>query len=97
MSTKILAFANAALPLTFADVISKVRKEHYRIWKTIGTEMGVDVGTLNAIEKDHRNDESRLYAMIDCINPTPTHETFTKVLRSEYVNNTIAGTIVFVI
>ena len=75
----------------------ELKMEHYRIWKTIGTELGVDVDTLNAIEKDHTNDESRLHAMIDCINPTPTHETMTKVLQSEYVNNTIAGTIAFVI
>ena len=33
------------------------------MWRTIGTELGVDVDTLNAIEKDHRVDNDRLCAV----------------------------------
>ena len=42
-----------------------------RIWRTIGTdwELGVDVDTLSAIEKDHADDNDHLHAVIDSANP----------------------------
>ena len=60
------------------------------MWRTIGTELGIDVDTLNAIEKDHA-DNDRLYAVIDGANPAPTREAMTKILESVNVNNAIAG------
>ena len=39
------------------------------MWRTISTELDVDVDTLNAIEKDHRVNDDRLHAVIDSTNP----------------------------
>ena len=69
----------------------KVKKEHYRVWKIIGTELGIDVDALNAIEKDYHDDDDRLYAVIDSANPAPTREAMAKVLQSVNINNAIAG------
>ena len=41
-----------------------IKWEHLRVWRTIGTELGVNVDTLNAIEKDNTDDDDRLYAVI---------------------------------
>ena len=73
----------------------EVEKEHYRIWKTFGTELGVDVDTLSTIEKDHTDDKDRLHAVIDSTNPAPTHEAMTKILESANINNAIAGIIMW--
>ena len=64
------------------------------MWRTIGTELGVDVDTLNAIEKDDGNDGSHLKAVINGANPAPTHEKMTKLLQSANVKNAIAGMII---
>ena len=69
----------------------ELKEKHYRVWKAIGMELGVDGDTLNGIEKDHRNDSDRLHAVIDSANPVPTHEEMTKILRSANINNAIAG------
>ena len=65
------------------------------MWRTIGTELGVDANTLNAIEKDDGNDGSRLKAVINGANPAPTHEIMAKLLESAIVENAIAGMIMF--
>ena len=65
------------------------------MWRTIGTELGVDVDTLNAIEKDDGTDGSRLKAVINGANPAPTHEIMSKLLESAIVKNAIAGMIMF--
>ena len=75
----------------------EVEKEHYRIWKVIGTELGIDVDTLNAIEKDHTDDRDHLHAVIDSANPAPTREAMTKILQSANINNAIAGMIMWLI
>ena len=69
----------------------RVQKEHYRVWKTIGTELGVDVDTLNAIEKDHANDKDCLHAVIDSANPAPTCEAMAEVLQSANIQSAMAG------
>ena len=69
----------------------KVEREHYRIWRTIGTELSVDVYTLSAIEKDHADDKDRLHAVIDSANPAPTREAMTKILQSANINIAMAG------
>ena len=43
----------------------EMEKNHYRIWKVISTELGIDGDTLSAIEKDHRDDKDCLHAVID--------------------------------
>ena len=61
------------------------------MWRTIGTELGVDGDTLSAIEKDHTDDDDRLHAVIDSANPAPTQETVAKILESANISNAIAG------
>ena len=86
------AFHYAALPVKAGDLYKfDIKWEHYRIWKIIGTELGIDMDTLNAIEKDHTDNKNRLRAMIDRVNPAPTHEAVAKVLQSAHINNAIAG------
>ena len=87
----ILGLHNAALPLNSEDVMKRLKKEHYRIWKTIGAELGIDVDTLSAIEKDHKKDKDCLCAMIDSANPAPTHEVMAKILQSTNIISAIAG------
>ena len=71
----------------------EIEKNHYRIWKTIGTELGVDGDTLSAIERDHTDDDDCLHAVIDSANPAPTQETVAKILESANISNAIAGMI----
>ena len=84
---------NAALPLKAKDVewIFEVKKEHHRVWKIIGTELGIKVDALSTIEKDHTNDRDRLRAMIDGANPAPTREVMAKILHSANINEAMAG------
>ena len=69
----------------------KVKKEHYRVWKTIGTELGIDMDTLNTIKKDHTDDKDCLHAVLDSANPAPSHETMAKILQSATIINAMAG------
>ena len=73
----------------------QLKKEHYSVWKIIGTELGIDVDTLNAIEKDHTDDKGCLHAMINGANPVPTYETVIKILQSPNITSAIAGTIMW--
>ena len=86
---------NTALPINADNVgrFFEVKKEHCRVWKIIGTELGIDMDMLNAIEKDHTDDVDRLHAMIDTANPAPTHAALAKVLQSANITSAIAGTI----
>ena len=61
------------------------------MWRTIGTELGVDMDTLNTIGKDNTNDGDRLTAVID--SAAPTREIMAKILESANISNAIAGTI----
>ena len=65
------------------------------MWRTIGTELDIDVDTLNAIEKDDANDGSRLKGVINGANPAPTHEIVSKLHESANVVNAIVGMIMF--
>ena len=86
-----------ALPLKAEEVerLLKMEKEHYRIWKTIGTELGVDMDMLCAIEKDHTDDKDRLHAVINGADPAPTHEIMVKILQSPNTTSAIAGTVMW--
>ena len=92
---KLLLICYAALTVNAKNLerFFKVKKEHYRVWKTIGAELGVDVDTLNATERDHRDIKCCLHAVIDSANPAPTYKTMTKILESANISNAIAGMI----
>ena len=85
----------AALPVNAENLerFFEMKKEHYRIWKAIGTELGVDVDKLNAIEKDHTNNKDHLHTVIDSANPAPTRERMAEILQSANISNAIAGMI----
>ena len=89
----LLIQCHVALPIKGENVerLCEMEKEHCRLWKAIGAELGVNVTTLQAIEKDCTNDADRLHAVIDSINPAPTLGTMTKILQSEHITNAMAG------
>ena len=66
------------------DLFSDYRAE----WKTIGLKLGIDAGTLNAIERDNGSDvEGCLLELITVWlkgqNPKPTRSAMTAVLQSK--------------
>ena len=58
-------------------------------WRFIGIELGIDTGTLDAIEANYRKVEDCLCEMINvwlrCINPKPTKSAMKTALESEHV------------
>ena len=58
-------------------------------WRFIGIEMGIDVNTLDAIERDHRKAEDCLTELIAiwlrCAKPKPTRSAITRALESPSV------------
>ena len=72
----------------------QLKKEHYRIWKIIGAELGIDIDTLNVLEKDHKEDTDGLHAVISCVNPALTYETMAKTLQSANITSAIRGTMI---
>ena len=62
---------------------------HRASWKLIGIELGIDIGTLDAIEKDRRIVQDCLTELISTwlrnTNPRPTHAAVTAVLKSERI------------
>ena len=73
-----------------------IKWEHCRVWRIIGTELGVDADVLSAIEKVHTTDNDRLHAVIDGVNPAPTREAVSKILESANITNAIAGCYIIV-
>ena len=82
--------------LLYADLNSDDMSEvldrfwNYRAkWRVIGIELGIDIGTLDAIDVKHRNTEDCLADLIGCWlrgnNPRPTRSTLTMVLQSKHV------------
>jgi hypothetical protein len=61
---------------------------HRAKWKLIGVQLGIDVGTLDAIEADRRKVESCLTDLISQwlrnTVPKPTRGALTAVLQSQY-------------
>ena len=66
-------------------------------WKFIGIELGIDAGTLNAINADCAKVEECLREMIiiwlSNVNPKPTRGAITTALQSERVSNTAGNCI----
>ena len=63
---------------------------HRARWKFVGVELGIDMGTLDAIEKDYKMADDCLLRMINgwlrnC--PRPTREAIRVALRSKHVSN----------
>ena len=62
---------------------------HRARWKLIGTELGIDTGTLDAIDANNRRSEGCLNELITGwlrnINPRPTRAAITAVLNSEHI------------
>ena len=89
----LICYAAIAINAENLERFFEMKKNHYRIWKVIGTELGIDGDTLSAIEKDHRDDKDRLHAVIDSASPAPTREAMTKILQSANISSAIAGMI----
>ena len=61
---------------------------HRARWKLIGIELGIDIGTLDAIEKDRRIAQDCLSELIcTCLRSVPrlTRAALTAVLKSERI------------
>ena len=88
-----LLFVYVALPLKGEDFqrLFNITRRHYRIWRIIGTELGINADILKTIERDYANDGDCLHAMIDSANPALTHEMIAKVLQSERISNAVKG------
>ena len=84
-------FYHAALQIKAEDFkkMFKIEQKYYRIWRIIGTELGIDVDTLNDIKRSHLNDDDCLYAVIDSANPV--YEMMVKVLQSERISKAVKG------
>ena len=58
-------------------------------WRVIGIELGINIGTLDAIDLKYRNPEDCLTELIVCwlrgSNPRPTRSTMTMILQSKHV------------
>ena len=87
-------YYNIALPVRSKDLerLFKVKWEHYRLWKLIGTELGIDVDTLNDIEENYSvGNRNCLRVMVDTANPRITREAMGNILQSEVITNAVAG------
>ena len=62
---------------------------HRARWRLIGTELGIDTGTLDAIDANNKKVEGCLNELITGwlrnINPRPTRAAITAVLNSEHI------------
>ena len=58
-------------------------------WKLIRVELGIDLGTLDAIDKNHSRVEDQLMELtvkwLRGNNPRPTRSAMAKVLQSKYL------------
>ena len=73
--------------------VFKVKWEHYRLWKLLGTELGIDADTLNDIEENHSaGNRNCLRVMIDSADPRITRRALANALQSEVITSAIAGT-----
>ena len=68
-------------------------------WRLIGIELGIDIGTLDAIATKYNNPEDHLVELIGQwlrgSNPRPTRSTMTMALQSQHVTggaNSVQGT-----
>ena len=82
-----------AVPLTPGDMreIIDMTWPHRASWKLIGIDLGIDIGTLDAIEKDRRVVQDCLSELISTwlrkADPRPTRAAITAVLKSKHIIN----------
>ena len=90
-----LLFIYVALPIKGEEFrwLFNTTSKHYRIWRIIGAELGIDEELLKTIERarGHVNDKDRLCAMINSVSPALTHEVITNVLQSERISSAVKG------
>ena len=85
-------FFYAALPVEADDLDElNIERVHFRVWKTIGRELGVNEDKLYTIEIDFTDDETRFSTVIMKAGQTPTRGALTKILQSSLITNAIAG------
>ena len=69
-------------------------------WRFIGIELGIDFGTLSAIEADNRKVEDCLIGLINFwlrnVHPTPTRHAMNMAIKSEHVTSA-AGIVLYYI
>ena len=91
----IVFFMLIVLPVKGEDV-ERLFKVPPELWKLLGTELGINMETLNAIEKEYIGDRDRLHAMFDNIKPPITRGVMKRVLRSQTIlKNAVSGMILF--
>ena len=84
-------FTILTVPLTPDSTreIIDVTWPHRARWRLIGTELGIDTGTLDAIDANNKKVEGCLNELITGwlrnINPRPTRASITAVLNSEHI------------
>ena len=80
-----------SVPLTPDNTreIIDVTWPHWARWRLIGTELGIDIGTLDAIDANNKKVKCCLNDLITGwfrkINPRPTRAAITAVLNSEHI------------
>ena len=83
-------YADFLNPDNIREVLDEMWKYRAK-WRFIGEELGIDVGTLNAIKADNRKVEDCLLAMIKdwlrYTNPRPTRSAMKAALQSERVSS----------
>ena len=67
-------------------------------WKLIGIELGIDTGTLNAINLNNKMVEDCLVGMIDHWlrneKPRPTRDAITMALQSKCVSSVVGNSVI---
>ena len=85
----------ALTPENTKEVLNLTWKHRSR-WRFIGIELGIDVNTLDAIEKDNRKAEDCLTELIATwlrgVDPKPTRSVIIKALESQSVQVVSAAT-----
>ena len=98
LNIKIIIFADCgnegahlsteALP----DKIIQMLRNNQRVWKSIGTELGIDKDILNSIEEENKQCPNCLQALIEQIQRSSiTHDAIIQSLESERVINAVKG------
>ena len=92
----LLSYA-AVLSIKEVSDILNLARSHYRSWKSIGLELGIDSAALDAIEKNYINDHRRLIAMIELwhssVDLKPSCEKMETMLKSDKITAATRGII----
>ena len=86
-----MVIINLDPPLVPQDLDVLCKWEHVKIWRIIGTELGIDADILKSYESTEGTDLGCLSRMIGEANPPISHSAMSKVLQSERITNATAG------